>query len=242
MTDALQQARIDLAVALRWAARFDLSEGVCNHFSLAAPGHHGQFLINPQGFHWSEITPDHILLVDVNGKVIEGKYTVEPGAFWIHSRIHNSEKAPACVMHTHMPYATALAIVEGGRLEPASQNALRYYGRVAYEEEYNGLVTDEAAGDRLCAKLLTADILFLSNHGVIVTGDNVANTFDDLYYLERACMLQVIASTTGKTLKRISHLVATHTVKLMVEDRAQSIALLAALQRILDKEDPGWRE
>lgn len=240
MTDALQQARIDLAVALRWADRYNLAEGVCNHFSLAAPGRHGQFLINPQGFHWSEITPDHILLVDVKGRVLEGKYTVEPGAFWIHSRIHNSQKAPACVMHTHMTYATALAIIEGGKLEPASQNALRYYERIAYEP-YNGLVTSEALGDQLCEKLLKADILFLSNHGVIVTGDTVASTFEDLYYLERACMLQVIAQSTGKPLKLVPHDIAKATVKPMVEDRAQAVALLAAMQRIIDKEEPGWR-
>lgn len=240
MEDALQQARIDLAVALRWAARLNLSEGVCNHFSLAAPGMPGRFLINPQGFHWSEITPRHLLLVDVKGRVIEGDYTVEPTAFYIHSRLHNSAKAPACIMHTHMPYATALAIMENGRLEPASQNALRFYGRIAYDDEYNGLVMDEAEGDRLAAKVSSADILFLANHGVIVCGDNVANTFDDLYYLERACMLQIIAQSTGKMLKRVPHAVASETVRTMVEDREQSIALLAAFRRMLDREEPGW--
>lgn len=242
MSDALQQARIDLAVALRWAARHNLSEGVCNHFSLAAPGMPGRFLINPQGFHWSEITPRHILVVDVKGRVIEGDYTVEPGAFFIHSRIHNSEKAPACIMHTHMPYATALCITEGGRLEPASQNALRYYGRIVYDEEYNGLVSSEESGDRLVAKIGGADIVFLANHGVIVCGDTVASTFEDLYYLERACMLQVIAQSTGKMLKRIPHAIASETVKLMVEDRNQANALIAASKRILDREDPGWAD
>jgi len=240
MNDAIQQARIDLAVALRWAARLDLSEGVCNHFSLAVPGRHGQFLINPQGFHWSEITPRHILIVDVKGNVLEGDYTVEPGAFYLHSRIHSSPKAPNCVMHTHMPYATSIAITEGGRLEPVSQNALRYYERIGYHEEYNGLVTGTAWADALVKKLEHADILFLSNHGVMVTGENVANTFDDLYYLERACMLQVIAQSSGKALKRVRHDVATDTVRLMVEDRAQSIALLAAFKRMLDREEPGW--
>jgi ribulose-5-phosphate 4-epimerase/fuculose-1-phosphate aldolase len=240
MNDALQQARIDLAVALRWAARLNLSEGVCNHFSLAAPGMPGRFLINPQGFHWSEITPRHLLLVDVKGRVIEGEYTVEPTAFYIHSRLHNSAKAPACIMHTHMPYATALAILENGRLEPASQNALRFYGRIGYDDEYNGLVTDEAEGDRLAGRLEGADVLFLANHGVIVCGDNVANTFDDLYYLERACMLQILAQSTGRMLKRVPHAVASETVKMMVEDREQSIALLAACRRMLDREEPGW--
>jgi len=240
--DALKQARIDLAVALRWAARLNLSEGVCNHFSLVAPGMPGHFLINPQGFHWSEITPRHILIVDVKGNVVEGDYTVEPGAFWIHSRIHNSQRAHKCIMHTHMPYATALCILENGRLEPASQNALRFYGRIAYDDEYTGLVTSEELGDRFLEKMGDAEIVFLANHGVIVCADTVAAAFEDLYYLERACMLQVIAQSTGKPLKRISHKVASETVKLMVEDRTQAEAFLAACKRILDREDPGWAD
>jgi Ribulose-5-phosphate 4-epimerase and related epimerases and aldolases len=143
-------------------------------------------------------------------------------------------------MHTHMPYATALCITEGGRLEPASQNALRYYGRIAYDDEYNGLVTSEELGNRFIAKLGGADIAFLANHGVIVCGDTVAGTFEDLYYLERACMLQIIAQSTGKMLKRIPHAIASETVKLMVEDRTQADAFIAACKRMLDREDPGW--
>src|SRR5262245_41349533 len=200
--DALVQARIDLAAALRCATRLGLSEGVCNHFSLAAPGLADRFLINPQGFHWSEITPADLLLVDGKGKVVEGRHTVEPTAFFIHGRIHRSKRAPAAVLHTHMPFATALTMLEGGRLEPASQNALRFYGKVAYDEEYNGLVLDDAEGDRIATRLGDADVLFLANHGVIVCGETVGWAFDDLYYLERACMVQVLAQGTGKLLKR----------------------------------------
>lgn len=237
---ALDQARVDLAVALRAAARFGLSEGVCNHFSLAAPGQAGLFLINPQGLHWSEIRPSDIVTVDVKGRVVEGRHTVEPTAFYIHSRIHNSKRAPACVMHTHMPFTTSLTLLEGGRLEPASQNALKFYGRMAYDEEYNGLVLDDAEGDRICQKLDGADVLFLCNHGVIVTGPSVAWTFDDLYYLERAAMVQVLAQGTGKLLKRVPHSIAAATVKAMCGDRTQSDLHFAAIRRLLDREEQGW--
>ena len=239
-TDALVRARIDLAAALRWATRLGLSEGVCNHFSLVAPGLQDRYLINPQGWHWSEISPADLLLIDGKGNVIEGRHTVEPTAFFIHARLHKSKRAPACVLHTHMPFATSLTLLEGGRLEPASQNALKFYGRVAYDEEYNGLVLVNAEGDRIASRMNGADVLFLANHGVIVCGDSVAWAFDDLYYLERACMVQVLAQSTGKHLKRLSHSVASATAKQMAAEREQSDLHFAALKRILDKEGPGW--
>jgi ribulose-5-phosphate 4-epimerase/fuculose-1-phosphate aldolase len=239
-TEALVRARIDLAAALRWATRLGLSEGVCNHFSLVAPGLQDRYLINPQGRHWSEVSPADLLLIDGKGNVVEGRHTVEPTAFFIHARLHKSKRAPACVLHTHMPFATSLTLLEGGRLEPASQNALKFYGRVAYDEEYNGLVLDNAEGDRIASRMNGADVLFLANHGVIVGGDSVAWAFDDLYYLERACMVQVLAQSTGKQLKRLSHSVASATAKQMAGEREQSDLHFAALKRILDKEDPGW--
>jgi ribulose-5-phosphate 4-epimerase/fuculose-1-phosphate aldolase len=219
--------------------RLGLSEGVCNHFSVAAPGLEDRFLINPQGFHWSEVTAADILLVDGKGNVVEGRHTVEPTAFFIHGRIHRSKRNPAVVMHTHMPFATSLTLLEGGRLEPASQNALKFYGKVAYDEEYNGLVLDNAEGDRIAARLNGADVLFLAHHGVIVCGDTVAWAFDDLYYLERACMVQVLAQGTGKHIKRLPHSIASATAKQMV-DRTQSDLHFAALKRLLDRDEPGW--
>ena len=142
-----REARIDLAAALRWAARLGLSEGICNHFSLAVPGAEDHFLINPQGLHWAEITPADLVVVDAHGRKVEGRYGVEPTAFFIHGAIHRGARRPHCVMHTHMPYATALTVVHGGRLEWASQNALKFYGRVAYDDGYNGLALDEAEGE-----------------------------------------------------------------------------------------------
>jgi ribulose-5-phosphate 4-epimerase/fuculose-1-phosphate aldolase len=103
-------------------------------------------------------------------------------------------------------------------------------------------VLDDAEGDRICEKLEGADVLFLANHGVIVTGSSVAWTFDDLYYLERAVMVQVLAQGTGKLLRRVPHSVASATVKAMCEDRTQSDLHFAALKRLLDRDEPGWAE
>lgn len=233
-------ARADLAAALRWAARLGYSEGICNHFSLEMPGPKGRFLINPQGLHWAEVTPGDLVVVDAQGNRVAGRHTVEPTAFFIHSAIHRGKSNAACVMHTHMPYATALTVIQGGRLEWASQNSLKFHGRVAYDDDYQGLALDDAEGERLCSKLQDADVAFLAHHGVIVCGPSVAAAFDDLYYLERACMLQVLAMGTGRPLRIVSERVALHTARQMAGECQQADLHLAALKRLLDRDDPGW--
>jgi ribulose-5-phosphate 4-epimerase/fuculose-1-phosphate aldolase len=110
---------------------------------------------------------------------------------------------------------------------------------VAYEEAYNGLALDMQEGRRLAGKLHAADVLFLANHGVIVCGPSVAAAFDDLYYLERACMLQVLAGSEAR-LKVVPEEIARHTAGQMARDTLQPELHLKALKRILDREDPGW--
>jgi ribulose-5-phosphate 4-epimerase/fuculose-1-phosphate aldolase len=122
-----------------------------------------------------------------------------------------------------------------------SQNALRFYGRVAYDDAYNGLALDDAEGDRMCAQLAAADVIFLASHGVIVTGQTMAAAFDDLYYLERACMLQVMAMGTGRPLRIVTDAVASMTVKQMAQEAEQAQLHFAALKRLLDRDEPGWR-
>lgn len=238
---ALDSARVDLACALRQAHRMGLSEGVCNHFSLAAPGREGLFLINPQGLHWSEIRAADLLLIDGEGRVVEGAHTVEPTAFFIHSRIHRSNPRARCVLHTHMPYATSLTLLEEPELLPASQNALKFLGRIAYDRVYNGLALDDIEGRRITEALGDRDILFMANHGVTVCGASVAWAFDDLYYLERACMVQVFAATQGKRLRIIPASVAAVTARQMDGERQQSDLHFDALKRELDRLDPSWR-
>ncbi|MGE5339693.1 MAG: aldolase [Gemmatimonadota bacterium] len=230
--DAVTEARKDLATALRAAAQLGLGEGVCNHFSLVLPGCPGHFLINPQGLHWSEITPDDLVVIDDLGRKVEGRHEVEPTAFFIHGAIHRRVPQAACVLHTHMPFATALTMLQGGRLEMAHQNALRFHRQVAYENEYNGLVLDEAEAGRIADRLKDAVALFLANHGVIVRGPSVSWAFDDLYYLERACMHQVLAQGTGRPLKLIPDRIAALTAKQLAGERQQSDLHLKALRRM----------
>ena len=241
----ISEARIELACAFRFAAQLGLNEGVCNHFSLAVSPEDGgpdTFLINPQGLRWEEIVPGDLVNVDVTGKKIGGRHDVEPTAFFIHSRIHKSRSTARCVLHTHMPYATALTLLRDGRLEWASQNSLRFYNRTAYDSEYRGLALDEEEGDRISAKLANADVLFMANHGVLVCGESVAYAFDDLYYLERACMVQVLAQSTGRELRGISPQVAEQTALQFEGERQQSVLHFEALKRNLLKREPTWAQ
>jgi ribulose-5-phosphate 4-epimerase/fuculose-1-phosphate aldolase len=238
--EAIRQARIDLTAALRSAARMGLNEGVCNHFSLEVPGAPEKFLINPQGFHWSELTPADLMVVDEKGAVVEGRHTVEPTAFFIHGRIHLG-KRKKCVLHTHMPFATALCLLEDGELDcAANQNAMRFWNRIGYDREYGGIALDEAEGDRICAALGDKDVVFLAHHGVIVCGENVAHAFDDLYYLERSCMVQVLAQSTGGRLRRAPAHLVEQAARQIEGERQQSVLHFEALKRILDRESPGW--
>jgi ribulose-5-phosphate 4-epimerase/fuculose-1-phosphate aldolase len=238
--EADRAARIDLAAAFRLAVRMDLHEGVCNHFTLMLPGGK-RFLLNRYGLHWGEVTASNLLALDAGGSILEGEGEFEKTAFYIHSRIHLANPKAACVLHTHMPYATALTLLENGRLEMAEQNALRFHDDIAYDDEYNGLVIDNAEGDRLARVLGGKRVLFLASHGVIVVGPSVAEAFDSLYYLERACRLQVLARATGLPFRKVRPEVVRETYRLIAADAPKYAgAHFEALKRILEREEPAY--
>jgi len=232
-------ARIDLAAAFRLAVRMDLHEGVCNHFSVMLPD--GSFLLNRYGLHWSEVSASNLLALNAQGEILAGEGSFEKTAFYIHSRIHLAHPRAACVLHTHMPYATSLTLLENGRLEMVEQNALRFHDDIAYDDEYNGLVVDNAEGDRLARVLGSKRVLFLANHGVIVAGPSVAEAFDLMYYLERACRLQVLARSTGGKLRAVRPDVVRETYRLILADTPlYANAHFGALKRLLDREEPDY--
>jgi ribulose-5-phosphate 4-epimerase/fuculose-1-phosphate aldolase len=238
--EADRAARADLAAAFRLAVRLDMHEGVCNHFTLMLPDGK-RFLLNRYGLHWSEVTASNLLALDAGGRILEGEGEFEKTAFHIHSRIHLANPKAACVLHTHMPYATALTLLENGRLEMAEQNALRFHDDIAYDDEYNGLVVDDAEGDRLARVLGGNRVLFLASHGVIVVGPSVAEAFDSLYYLERACRLQVLARSTGLPLRKVRAEVVRATYRMIAADAPKYAgAHFEALKRILDREEPAY--
>jgi len=225
--------REDLALALRAAAHHGLSEGVCNHFSVALPHDSHRFLINPRGLHWSEIGADDVVLIDEQGQVLAGRHRVEPTAMFIHGAAHRIT-GQAVVLHTHMPFATALTMTVDRALDTcASQGAMRFHGRIGIDASYNGLALDWAEGERIARAMQGKDVGFLGNHGVIVCGATIAHAYDDLYYLERVCMHQVLAMSTGRPLAPVSARLSAHVARQIQGEREQSDLFFEALRRML---------
>lgn len=240
--DAVWQARVDLAACFRAAAQLGMHEGICNHFSAMVPGRDDLFLVNPYGWAFAEITASRLLICDFNGKVVAGDGVPEATAFYIHARVHLRLPRARAAFHTHMPNATALAMLEGPPLIWAGQTALKFHGRTVVDEEYNGLALDEAEGDRIAASMGDADIVFMRNHGVMVVGPSIAAAWDDLYYLERACEVQRMAQATGRTLKPVPHDMAARTAAQMRAEDGESARLhLESVKRILDRAQPDYR-
>ena len=129
------------------------------------PGHDDLFLVNPYGLAFSEITASSLIICDFNGNVVEGDGVPEATAFYIHARLHLRRPNARIALHTHMPHTTALAMVEGDPLVWAGQSALKFYGRTAVDENYNGLALDTDEGDRIADTMGDNDIAFLKNHG-----------------------------------------------------------------------------
>lgn len=229
----VSRLREDLALALRAAAHHGLAEGVCNHFSVELPDGSGRFLLNPRGLLWSEVQADDIVLVNGRGARLAGPHEVEPTAMVIHAAIHQLA-GKACVMHTHMPHATALTLTRDRALDTTlSQNAMRFHGRIAVDADYNGLALDASEGHRIAVAMQGADIAFLGNHGVVVCGSRIDYAYDDLYYLERACQVQVLAQATGRPLAPVSADLAARVGAQMLGERLQSELFFEALRRTL---------
>ncbi|MCQ4158714.1 aldolase [Roseomonas sp. GC11] len=239
---AVRQARIDLAACFRMAARLGLQEGICNHFSAMVPGRDDLFLVNPYGWAFSEITASRLLVCDFHGHVVAGEGRPEATAFYIHARLHMRHPRARAAFHTHMPHATALSMLEGPPLVWAGQTALKFYGRTVVDEEYNGLALDEAEGDRIAAAMGDkADIVFMKNHGVMVFGPTIAEAWDDLYYLERACEVQRLALATGRPPKPVPADLARRTYEQMREGDAESARLhLESIKRQLIRLEPDY--
>ena len=203
MNEDEKEIRLDLAASFHMAVANDLHEGIANHFSAVLPnGEH--FLVNPFGLHFSEITASNLIVCDFNGKVIRGDGEPSPSAHHIHAPIHRLIPRARVLMHTHQPYATALTMIADGRLEWALQTSCRFYGRVVYDNDYDGVALSESVGERMAKILSDADLMFLGNHGVITAAPTVAQAFDDLYFIERAAQTQILAMSTGRPLTQLN--------------------------------------
>jgi ribulose-5-phosphate 4-epimerase/fuculose-1-phosphate aldolase len=240
-----RQARIDLAACYRLADHFGLNEGIDNHLTMLVPGHDDRFLLAPFGLHWSEVKASDFMVVDFNGRILSGRGPIDPTALYIHMPVHRLAPQARCVLHTHMPYATALTMLENPRLEMAVQSALGFYDEIAYDGDYNGLAFEPSEGERMARVLGTKSVLMLGNHGVIAVGDTVPLAFERLYFLERAAQAQILALSTGRALKLVPDQIIRATYAQFstggqVGGRDRSDLHFDALKRLLDRQQSDY--
>ncbi len=193
------QVRVELAAAFRLAVHEGWHESVANHFSAAVSDDGTQFLINPRWKHFGTIKASELLLLDANDdSVMAGPDAPDPSAWAIHGQIHMASPRARVLIHLHPPYATAIASLADPTILPIDQNTARYFGEVAYDLEFGGIADDGEEGHRLAEVLQDKSVLMMGNHGVTTVGQTVAEAFESMYYLEKACQNLVLAYSTGQ--------------------------------------------
>ena len=238
---AEREARIELAACYRLIAQFRMTDLVYTHISARIPGTE-HFLLNPYGLLFEEVTASNLVRIDIDGTIVEDtSYEVNPAGFTIHSAIHRARPDVNCVLHTHTRAGIAVSCMREGLL-PLSQISLQFCGRLAYHD-YEGIALDLDERDRLARDLGDLKAMILRNHGLLTAGDSVPEAFSLMFYLERACEIQIAALSTGRELIVPSPEVCAKVAGQYDEDDEPSgTREWRALLRQLDRTDPSYRD
>jgi len=238
--------RVDLAAAHRLAFAQGFSEGIFNHLTCAVPGRTDRYLQIPFGMHWSEVTASSFMEVGYDGKLLAGEGEIELSCYCIHAPIHRLNPGAVCVMHTHMPYASALSRLEDPQIKAIGQTEVGMMRHVVYDELYTGPAFDPAEGERLAKVLGDKKVMFMANHGVITAASSVAEAYDLLYYLERVAQVQLYAMWTGQRLKTLPQSTVEDTMRTIggpkYGGRPHWDHHFDALKRMLDRREPDYRD
>ena len=203
-TDAAEwQVRVDLAAAYRLVALFGWDDLVFTHISARIPGRVDQFLINPYGMMFEEITASSLIRVDASGRQLdEGPYSVNPAGFTIHSAVHAARHDAACVLHTHTLNGVAVSAQTQGVLA-ISQQSIFVLSSLGYHD-YEGVALRDDEKPRLVQDLGENNFLMLRNHGLLTVGASVADAFVSMYLFETVCAIQVRAQSGGGDLTHVN--------------------------------------
>lgn len=243
MSAAEWQQRVELAACYRLLAHFRMTDLIYTHCTVRVPGEPGRFLINPYGHRWEEITASSLVKIDVEGnKVDDSPARVNPAGFTIHSAVHMSRHDAACVIHTHTRAGMAVASLREGLL-PLNQIALQFYGRLGVHD-YEGIALDLDERERIIADLGSKCGLLLRNHGLLTVGRTVAEAFNLMFYLERACEVQVATLSMGREIvlppREVCERVGAQYDQMNFDDGDLLLEWDAHL-RMLDEIDPSYR-
>lgn len=233
--------RADLAAAFRLTARENMHEGVANHFSLAVNADGTEFLINPKK-HFSKIRASDLWVIDANNPDSAlGEDAPDPTAWGLHASLHRHVPHARCAMHVHSTYATVLASLADSRLPAIDQSSAIFYNRQVIDEEYGGLALEEE-GTR-CARLFqdpSVRTMIMGNHGVLIIGETVAETFMRMYYFERAARTYILALQTGQKLRELPPEVAELTARQQEGDSRAEADFLSGMRAVLDAKEPDY--
>ena len=244
ITAAEQQTRIDLAATYRLIALYGWDDLIYTHISARVPDAEGQFFLNPYGMTFDEITASSLVKVDIAGnKISDSPYDVNPAGFTIHSAVHMSDSGAHCVIHTHSDDGTAVSAQKDGLL-PITQTAMVVLEDLAYHD-YEGIALEEDERQRLVADLGDKHMMILRNHGLLASGASCADAFIRLFFLERACTMQIKALSAGQAaLNMPNQGIPEKTADQAKFSNADGIGDLSwpALLRKLDRRDPSYKE
>lgn len=246
--DIESSLRRELAAFYRLVAHFRMTDLIFNHISVELPGPDNHFLLNPYGLMYEEITASSLVKVDADGRLVEpSPFSVNPAGFVIHSAVHSAREDAKCVVHTHTQAGCAVAAQEDGLL-PLSQMALEFYDRIGYHD-YEGIALNLEERDRLIADLGDKPVMILRNHGLLAVGETIAQAFYRIFYLERACQIQV-AAQAARTVTPSSEvceytyqqLTSPDTVEGDLLDDSHTVDLTwAAMLRLVERNYPDYK-
>ncbi|ABG96415.1 MULTISPECIES: class II aldolase/adducin family protein [Rhodococcus] len=241
------ELRRELAAVYRLLAHFKMTDLIFTHVSVRIPGPEHHFLINPYGLLFEEITASSLVKIGLDGELVEpSEYHVNPAGFVIHGAIHEARPDAQCVLHTHTKAGCAVAAQEQGLL-PLNQISMEFYNRVGYHD-YEGIALNTAERVRLVEDLRDHPAMILRNHGLLTVGESAAEAFLRMFYLEKACDIQIAAQASGE-LRVPSPEIAEHTARQFAgeatddyaDDQAYEMAW-AALLRMLDRTAPDYKD
>jgi ribulose-5-phosphate 4-epimerase/fuculose-1-phosphate aldolase len=241
--DEIRQLRIDLAAAFRLAVRFDWHESVGNHFSAAVSADGKRVLMNPKWRHFGSMRASELMLLDMDDPEVMSRSDAPDASAWtIHGTIHRECPSIRVMLHCHPPYSTALATLKDPTMKPIDQNTARFFGSLGVDPNYDGIADEAEEGARLAKALGNYKTLLMGNHGLTVTGNTVAEAFEDLYFFERAAKTLILAYATGQPLTILSDEIAEKTAQGWRAYSGQAFAHFDYLKSQLDKTEPSYRE
>jgi len=232
--------RVNLAACYRLCALNQWDDLIYTHISAMVPGEPDQYLINPFGMGFEEITASNLLKVNLRGELLPNQSgMVNPTGFAIHGAIHEARPDAFCVMHLHNTAGIAVSAQHDGLL-PLSQHAIRFMGHIGYHD-YEGLALSKAEGMRLTHHLGSHPAMLLRNHGTLTVGRTIAEAYVVMATLIKACEIQVAALSSPNLIMPEPAIVAKTAADLHDFGAEEGILEWPALLRKLDRINPNYK-